>query len=54
MVCVVVSPMLRPGTYGGASGHYSLLRTVQDGFGLDGYLGHAADVAPIAGVWLQD
>jgi len=53
VVCVIVSPMLRPGTYGGAAGHYSLLRTIQDGFGLDGYLGHAADVAPIAGVWQQ-
>jgi hypothetical protein len=40
-----------PGEYDGAYYHYSLLRTLEDGFGIDEYVGHAADVDPIAAIW---
>ena len=31
--------------------HYSLLRTIEDGFGLGPYLGNANAVTPIASIW---
>jgi phosphatidylinositol-3-phosphatase len=31
--------------------HYSMLRTLEDGFGVSGYLGGAAQVSPITGIW---
>lgn len=31
--------------------HYSMLRTLEDGFGVSGYVGHAADVLPITEIW---
>jgi hypothetical protein len=40
-----------PGLYGGVRAHYSLLRTLEDGFRLDGYVGYANDVKPITGMW---
>lgn len=51
VVCAIVSPLAVPGSYGGQYFHYSLLRTIEDGFGLAGYLGNANDVAPINTVW---
>jgi phosphatidylinositol-3-phosphatase len=48
---VVVSPLAQPGEYGGVYYHYSLLRTLEDGFGIAQYVGHAADVTPIAAIW---
>ena len=39
-----------PGVYGASYDHYSLLRTLEDGFGL-GYLGGAADAAAINTIW---
>jgi phosphatidylinositol-3-phosphatase len=51
VVCAILSPLAKPGEYGGAYYHYSLLRTLEDGFGIDRYVGHADDVTPIAHVW---
>jgi len=44
-------PQVQPGVYGGAFNHYSFLRTLEDGFRLDAYLGGAAGVAPINTIW---
>jgi len=44
-------PQVQPGIYDGSFTHYSFLRTLEDGFGLDAYLGHAAGAAPINTVW---
>ena len=51
VVCAILSPLVRPGEYGGAYYHYSLLRTLEDGFGIEQYVGHAADVGPITAIW---
>jgi hypothetical protein len=45
-----ISPLAVPGSYGQQYYHYSVLRTLEDGFGLPSYLGSANDVTPIA-VW---
>jgi phosphatidylinositol-3-phosphatase len=48
---VVVGAGVRPGsTFGGRVDHYSLLRTLEDMYGLPP-LGHAAQAAPLAGIW---
>jgi hypothetical protein len=44
-------PQVQPGVYGGAFNHYGFLRTLEDGFGLDGYLGFAAGAQPINTIW---
>jgi hypothetical protein len=51
VVCAILSPLARPGSYGGTFYHYSLLRTIEDGFRLAGYVGFANDVTPITSVW---
>ena len=51
VVCAVLSPLVQPGEYDGTYYHYSLLRTLEDGFGIDQYVGHAADVTPISAIW---
>jgi hypothetical protein len=51
VVCAFLGPQVRPGEYAGAFYHYSLLRTLEDGFALDGYVGFANDVTPITGIW---
>jgi hypothetical protein len=51
VACVILGPQVKPGWYGGDYFHYSLLRTLEDGFGINHYVGHAADVTPIAHVW---
>lgn len=51
VVCAVVSPLATPGSYGGTFYHYSLLRTIEDGFGLSGHVGYANDVGPINTIW---
>ncbi len=43
---------VRLGRYGGVFDHYSLLRTLEDGFGLNGYLGGAASATAISSIWL--
>jgi hypothetical protein len=40
-----------PGVYDATYDHYSLLRTLEDGYGLGSYLGGAAGAAPIADIW---
>jgi len=44
-------PQVQAGVYGGAFTHYSFLRTLEDGFRLDGYLGFAAGAQPINTIW---
>jgi hypothetical protein len=44
-------PQVQPGVYGGSFTHYSFLRTLEDGFGLDSYLGFAAGAQPINTIW---
>jgi phosphoesterase family protein len=51
VVCAILSPLATPGSYGQKYYHYSLLRTLEDGFRLRGYLGNASAVAPIASIW---
>jgi len=50
-VCAIISPLAVPGSYGHTYYHYSLLRTIEDGFGLRPYLGNANAVTPIASIW---
>ena len=45
---------VRPGVYGRTGyTHYSLLRTLEDGFGITRHLAHAAHARPISGIWTQ-
>jgi hypothetical protein len=50
-VCAFIGPQVAPGSYGGVFAHYSLLRTLEDGYRLSGYAGYANDVAPINAIW---
>jgi phosphatidylinositol-3-phosphatase len=50
-ICLVVSPLVQPGEYQDMTYSYSVLRTLQDGFGLPDYLGSAADVSPLPVKW---
>jgi acid phosphatase len=45
-----VGPMIRPGRYPQHITHYNVLRTLEDLYALPPS-GHAANVAPIAGIW---
>jgi hypothetical protein len=49
--CAVVSPGAVPGSYDAVAYHYTLLRTLEDGFGVSTYLGNAASVTPLATIW---
>ena len=51
VVCFVISPLVARGEYDGAYYHYSVLRTIEDGFGIADHLGHAAEVSPMATIW---
>jgi hypothetical protein len=51
VVCTILSPLAKPGSYDGVFYHYSLLRTLEDGFGLSYYVGSANDVTAITGIW---
>jgi hypothetical protein len=51
VVCAILSPLARPGSYDRKYYHYSVLRTLEDGFGLSGYLGSANQVTPINDIW---
>jgi hypothetical protein len=42
---------VRPGDYAETTYSYSLLRTIQDGFGLQPYLGAAAQVRSLPVSW---
>ena len=50
-VCALISPLVRPGDYVPKTYSYSVLRTIQDGFGLGPYLGSAAQVDPLPVAW---
>jgi hypothetical protein len=50
-VCALISPLAVPGDYSNTTYAYSVLRTLQDGFGLPNYLGSAVDVVPLPLVW---
>jgi hypothetical protein len=49
--CAILGPSVVPGDYDVTAYHYSLLRTLQDGFGISDYLGHAAEVQPLSTIW---
>lgn len=51
VVCAIVSPMVTEGSYGGSYNHYSLLRTLEDGYGISTYLGNASAAPPIRSIW---
>src|SRR5262245_12153538 len=51
VVCAILSTLAAPGSYDPKYYHYSLLRTLEDGFRLGGYLGNANAVTPIASSW---
>ena len=51
VVCAIISPLAAAGSYGQQYFHYSLLHTIEDGFGLGPYLGNANAVTPIASIW---
>jgi hypothetical protein len=51
VVCAIISPRAVPGAYGAKAYHYSVLRTVEDGFGIKEHLAHAAEVPPLTGMW---
>jgi hypothetical protein len=51
VACAILSPLAVPGSYAQRYYHYSLLRTVEDGFRLGGYLGNANAVSPITSIW---
>jgi hypothetical protein len=43
--------LVTPGSYPDQTYSYSVLRTLQDGFGVSPYLGAAADVGPLPVAW---
>jgi phosphatidylinositol-3-phosphatase len=47
---ILAGPMVVPGEYPARIDHYSLLRTIEDMYGLPP-LGHSAESTPIAGIW---
>jgi hypothetical protein len=47
---VFAGPMIAPGAYATRIDHYSILRTIQDMYGLAA-LGHSAEATAITGVW---
>jgi hypothetical protein len=50
----LISPLVKPpGEYGSLTYVYSMLRTLQDGFGVvaPGYLGAANQVSPLPASW---
>jgi len=50
-VCALISPLVQPDEYADKTYSYSVLRTIQDGFGLGRYLGSAAQVGILPVVW---
>ncbi len=51
VACVILSPLVSPGDDGRRHVHYSVLRTLEDGFGIRHHVGHADDVRPISEIW---
>jgi hypothetical protein len=50
-VCAILSPLVVPGEYRLLTYAYSMLRMLQDGFGLAGYLGAANQVSALPATW---
>jgi hypothetical protein len=50
-VCAVISPLVIPGESSPETYSYSVLRTLQDGFGASPYLGYANQVSPLPITW---
>ncbi len=50
IVTIFVGPMVKAGQYGDVINHYTLLRTLEDLYGLS-HSGAAATAAPISGSW---
>ncbi len=50
-VCLLLSPLAVPGEYSALTFSYSVLRTLEDGFGLPAFLGSANAVAPLPLAW---
>jgi len=48
VVCALIAPQAPPGSYDGVHDPSRLLRTVEDGFRVDGYVGYANDVTAIS------
>ena len=44
-------PLARPGLYGDVFNHYSLLRTLEDGFGITDHPANAATADAINTIW---
>jgi phosphatidylinositol-3-phosphatase len=51
VVCAILSPLAVPGSYDQKYYHYSVLRTLEDGFGITTHLGAADEVSAIKGIW---
>jgi phosphatidylinositol-3-phosphatase len=51
VACFVISPLVDPGEYGGSYYHYSVLRTIEDGFGIGTHIAHAHDVSAMSTIW---
>jgi hypothetical protein len=51
VVCAVLSQLVSPGEYSTLTYSYSVLRTLQDGFGAFPYLGYANQVSPLPIAW---
>jgi phosphatidylinositol-3-phosphatase len=48
---VALGPLVQPGVYGDTFDHFSLLRTLEDGYGITTYLANAAAAKPINNIW---
>jgi len=51
VLCAILSSLAVTGEFDGVFYHYSLLRTLEGGFGLSGHVGNANDVTPINDIW---
>jgi hypothetical protein len=50
-VCAILGPQVRPGSYSATFNHYSLLRTLEDGYGISHHVGNANAVSAISTIW---
>lgn len=50
-VCALESPLVFPNDYNSQTHAYSILRTLEDGFPISGYVANASLVASLPPVW---
>ena len=50
-LCNVSGDPIVPGIYGSFANHYSLLRTLEDAFGISTHLGGAASASTLGNIW---